>query len=335
MISEKLIPLLTLDESGNTIPWTGLEANNFKFKRVDNNERIYFTTFNDQGQGCYVFSGWKRQVNNEMVDLDDVQPVWIYINDQPYYKKAAFNVGDPELHFATKQSVTTEAQARQTADTTLQNNINAEAQARQMADIDLSNGITENTNRIMTRFDMVGKYILVNPNIGAVGGHGFNTVQGAIDYAHANNPGNAYDWHIFIAPGLYIENLTLQPRCHLYGWGNVIIRGSISGGDHSQHLHNLMFNTQGNCTIQGIKAKHCIVKIDNSDTQYIMTLTDNRLYSCMFLNTGADGVEFKPTIVSGGNNIFIGGCESNLPIALRNTDVGKVDSLESYSADFY
>lgn len=105
MYNEKLIPLFTEDEGGKTIPWEGLTENNFKFKRPDTQERIYFSTFNDAGEGCYIFSGWQTMVGGILTDLTDIQPVWIYIDNEPYYRKGVFYVGDAEFHFALKSVV--------------------------------------------------------------------------------------------------------------------------------------------------------------------------------------------------------------------------------------
>ncbi|MBM4158583.1 MAG: hypothetical protein FJ216_07375 [Ignavibacteria bacterium] len=104
MYEELSLTCLTLNEEGLVIPWDNLDENNFKFKHVSTNEQFFPSTFVNQGNGNYTFYGWKKNVGGVLVSIDDIQPVYVYIDDIPRYNYGVFYIGALDLHFLDKSS---------------------------------------------------------------------------------------------------------------------------------------------------------------------------------------------------------------------------------------
>ncbi len=338
MVSEKLVPLFTEDESGNTIPWEGLLAENFKFKRIDTSERIYFTTFTDQGGGCYVFSGWKQMVNEVLTDLTDIQPVWLYINDEPYYKKGAFCVGDAELHFAKKVDLDTEAETRETADDSIIEDLAIEINDRIDGDALLAADIESTIALVMKRFDMSGNNIIVNPEITTEGTNKWKSVEAARIYAATQSPTASNQWNIFILPHKnkttgYAENVTAQAHINFIGLGGLVrITGNLTGQNINSKLINLFWNYDGNLTLNPILAYDCIFRCFQSTPNggRILTLSNNKMYRCGLYCVDGESQQ----IISSGSNLLVN-CWSNAKMDLQAND--KHISYESFndgSVDF-
>lgn len=184
-------------------------------------------------------------------------------------------------------------------------------------------------------FNIPSKIIFVHPNFENIAGKKSNTIQGAINYAQSQNPGIENQYNIIIFPTSnsqgYIENLTLQPYINIFGIGKVLITGTVSGGNVNTWIINITFTYHGNLTLNNIKAKHCNIRVTNDDTGNILTLIGSIFINCCLLNIGLP--EFNPTIISGGNNIFLN-CMSNAPCNLQSTDKGTITSIESITTDF-
>lgn len=347
-MAEKAIKINNADGTPNN----DLTKENVNFKIYDGTS---FTDYIPYGElnlmnnfGNYVANG-----------IEGWQQVGLFIDDVQQFWWGLQYIGEPP--FVTDDELLAEAETRAAADQVLNEAMVHLAGNEDVSDVkrfitdapqscnaggtprittnpaDLINYHQANLTFINNDNGLLVPYrtLIVDSSITASYTNHYKTIQEAINYAHAQNPLDANEWYIFIMPGVYAENLTFQPKIHLYGIGKVQINGTISGADASQHICDLLFVQTANFTLSQIKAKNCIFRIDNSDTQYILTLTSSYFINCLFLNTGADGVEFKPTTVSGGNNKFLQGNVSNLLIALLNTDIGKLDSLESYSATWY
>lgn len=163
-------------------------------------------------------------------------------------------------------------------------------------------------------------------------GRKYTKIQDAINYAKTKTPSASNQFNILIFPGGYIEDITLQPFIHLTGiFGKPLITGTISGGNSNTRIRNLSFTYLGNYSLTSLRAYNSTFRVTNDDTGYILTITNCILNNCSLINVG--DAEFGPTIVSGGNNIFLN-CSSNIACTLITGDKGSVNSIESVTTDF-
>lgn len=175
--------------------------------------------------------------------------------------------------------------------------------------------------------------LMVDSQIAAdIAGIKYNTIQEAINYAQSQTPSATSRWTVFIVPHKnkttgYNENITLQAYVDLSGLGLAKITGTISGGNANTTLYNLFCMYDGNYSISSVKAFNSYFQAYQSTPNggYTLTVTACTLISCGLLSYAGTG----PAVISGGTNVFVGGCWSNCDLQLASTDKGSVLSIQS------
>lgn len=154
--------------------------------------------------------------------------------------------------------------------------------------------------------ELPSRCLLVSNTAVAVAGKIYTSIQAAINYVDGQGANNGNYWKIYVIPHTnsitgYSENLTFQPNIKIIGRGLVKVSGSVSGFSQHTSFENIMFQHNGNMTLNGSAAfKDCIARLTGSSEVKIT------LGGINALNMGLITTHTNHTIESSGNNNITG-----------------------------
>lgn len=92
-VTELVITVIKNISGQPLTPWVDLTANDFKLKKSGTEDRIYFSNFEEKGNGSYLFGGFQEYVNGTLTDLTSQHKCTLFINDTIRPEYGSFPVG--------------------------------------------------------------------------------------------------------------------------------------------------------------------------------------------------------------------------------------------------